>query len=370
MSEKKERFNSFDTIKFLVVFLGCTIGHFWQFTPKSYDAVCETAAMSKIIDVLTHFTFLHTHSFMELLFMVSGFQMYVAYHKRLSEGQLSFEEYFKKRIKRLYPPMIISTIVMSIGLLVYKHYMLSDWCGAPFIPRAFVMSMLGIQAWNSDIHVLNGPLWFLSVLLLCIIVYYWIERIGARFKLSEFALFIPIVFALSHFYDQSVFIWLHNDVCRGLFGFFLGAVFAAAYRNIDKKKLTVCSVVCILAYLPLFFGFYEECMIDPTDRATITSLLVYGPVLLLLALYPKADAVVGVKPLSFMGKTSFHLYCLNFPFYIWMMIFNIRLGLNINYESFWIFWLFVILQLALSVALYYLIDKDGWKINKDKRTKQ
>jgi len=364
MSEKRERFNSFDTIKFYVVFVGCTIGHFWQFTPKSYDAVCETAAMSKIIDVLTHFSFLRTHSYMELLFMISGFQMYIAYHERIAGGKLDFASYFKKRFERLYPPMIISTVVMSIGLLVYRHYMLSDWCGVPFIPRAFVMSILGIQAWNSDIHVLNGPLWFLSVLILCIIVYYWIERIGARFSLSVFALFIPIVFALSHLFDMSVFAWLHTDVSRGLFGFFTGAVFAAAYRYFDKKKLTIYSLVAILLFLILYFGFYEECLADGLDRTAITPVLVYGPMLLLLAMYPKADAIVGVKPLAFMGKTSFHLYCLNFPLYLWAMIFNVRFSLNINYESFWIFWLFVILQLVLSVVLYYLIDKKSWRVAK------
>lgn len=108
---------------------------------------------------------------------------------------------------------------------------------------------------------------------------------------------------------------------------------------------------------------------DPFDRTSITCMLIYGPLLMLLASYPKVDAIVGVKPLAFMGKTSFHLYCLNFPFYLWMMVLNVRLGLNINYESFWIFWVFVILQLALSVALYYLIDKEGWKFNKSTKAK-
>jgi len=165
-------------------------------------------------------------------------------------------------------------------------------------------------------------------------------------------------------YDQSVFAWLHNDVSRGFFGFFAGCVFAFAYRTFDKKKLTIFSIICILACQPLYWGFYEEFMMEGADRAAIVTMLVFGPLLLLLAMYPKFDAIVGCKPLSFMGKTSFHLYCLNFPFYLWVMIFNVRFSLNINYESFWIFWLFVIIQLVLSVGLYYLIDKKYWRVKK------
>lgn len=357
MEAKKERFNSFDTLKFLMIFIGSTIGHFWQFTPKQYDAVCETALMSKIVDALTHFSFLHTHTFMEFLFMMSGFQLYLAYHNRIKNNEISFVDFFKKRFVRLYPPMIISTIVMSVGLLVYKHYTLEEWCGVFFMPKAFIMSILGIQAWTTDTHVLNGPLWFLSVLVLCIIVYYLVERISAKYNLAVLGLFIPIILALGHFFDPSMFIWLHNDVCRGFYGFFAGAIFAAAYRYFDKKKFMITSIVFVILYIPLFFGFYDIALADGVERAVITCLMFYGPVIIILACNPKIDSIIGCKPFQYLGKISFHLFCLNFPFYLWMMIFNVRFSLNINYDSFWIFWLFIIVQVLLAMLMHYLIDE-------------
>lgn len=357
MEAKKERFNSFDSLKFIIIFIGSTIGHFWQFTPKQYDAVCETAWMSKIVDALTHFSFLHTHTLMELLFMMSGFQMYLAYHERIKDDKISFIDFFKKRFVRLYPPMIISTVVMSIALLAYRHYAQTEWCGVFFMPKAFMMSILGVQAWMSDTHVINGPLWFLSVLVLCLIVYYLVERIGARYKMGILALFIPIVMALGHFFDPSMFIWLHNDVCRGFFGFFLGAVFAALYRYFDKKKFAIVSIIFMILYLPLFFGFYDIVLADGVERGVMTSLMFYGPLIIVLACFPKLDAIIGVKPLVYMGKASFHLYCFNFPFYVLLQTMNIRFSLNINYDSFYTFWILIIIQIVMAIVLHILIDE-------------
>ena len=356
MEAKRERFNSFDTLKFLMIFIGSTIGHFWQFTPKQYDAMCEAPWMSKIVDVLTHFSFLHTHTFMEFLFMMSGFQLYLAYHDRIKDEKISFVDYFKKRFIRLYPPMIISTIVMSVGLLVFKHYTQTEWSGVFFMPKAFMMSILGIQAWMSDTHVLNGPLWFLSVLVLCILVYFLMERIAARFKMGVIALFIPIAMALGHFFDPSMFTWLHNDVCRGFYGFFAGAVLAAAYRYFDKNKFRTVSIILIICGILLYATSYDVALVDGVERAVITCLLIYGPLIIVLATVPKLDAIIGAKPLSNLGKISFHLFCINFPFYLWVSILNVRLGLNINYDSFWIFWLFIIIQIGLAVLMHYLVD--------------
>lgn len=358
MAGQTNRFKSFDTIKFIAVLLCTTIGHYFQFTSISYQPVCETRWMTLIVRALEYLTSKHTHSLMELLFLVGGFQLYIAYHDRIQDNAISFTEYFKKRFVRLYPPMILSVIVMSVGVIIFKRVTGAEWRGVFFLTKAFVMSLLGVQAWTSDIHVLNGPLWYLSVYIFCIVIYYPLERISAKYKISIMTMFIPVVVALCHYFNPTVvFSLISNDMCRGLYGFFLGTAFAAAYRYFTKKQLTVCGTIMIITGVILYILLVDQIMLDPNEGAIIMSILVWGPLVTLLALYPKADDIVGFVPISFLGKTSIHLYCINFPFLLWMAVIPTLFGYTFLYDSFYIFVLFIVLQIGLSVLLYYIIDK-------------
>lgn len=358
MTKQNSRFGSFDTLKFIAVLLCTTIGHYYQFTPISYQRVCETGWMTAVVNFMEYITSKHTHSLMELLFLIGGFQIYIAYHDRIKEAKITFFEYFKKRVIRLYPPMIISVVVMSIGLILFEKLFSFEWRGVYFLFKAFVMSILGVQAWTSDVHVLNGPLWYLSVYILCIIVYYFIERFSDKYKAGIFPMFVPVIMALSHYFNPSVtFTFLNKDICRGFYGFFIGCILACAYRTFNRKQITIVSTVLILASIVLYTVFYEAYLVDETERAIITCLILYGPVILLLASYPALDRIIGCRPLAFLGKASFHLYCLNFPFLLWAMLIPSAFGYTLLYDSFYIYILFIIVQVVMSIALYYLIDK-------------
>lgn len=358
MAGQTNRFKSFDTLKLIAVLLCTTIGHYFQFTPISYQPVCEMRWMTLIVRFLEYLTSKHTHSLMELLFLVGGFQIYIAYHDRIQNNTISFIDYFKKRFVRLYPPMILSVIVMSIGAILFKRVAGAEWRGVFFLTKAFVMSLLGVQAWTSDIHVLNGPLWYLSVYIFCVIIYYPLERFSAKFKTSVILMFVPVIVALCHYFNPTViFSYISNDLCRGLFGFFLGTVFAASYRYFTRKQLTVSGIPMILIGIVLYVLLQEQIMLDPNEGAVLLTPLVWGPIVTLLALYPRADKIVGFRPLSFLGETSIHLYCINFPFLLWAALIPTVLGYTFIYDSFYIFVLFIVLQIGLSIFLYYLMDK-------------
>ena len=56
----------------------------------------------------------------DLFFILSGMTFAIAYRKRIADGQLSFHGFITNRIKRLFPMMIISTVVMTI--MEYMYY--------------------------------------------------------------------------------------------------------------------------------------------------------------------------------------------------------------------------------------------------------
>jgi len=355
--KEKERFDSFDVLKYLAVLVTTVVGHYFQFTPAGLEPACETAFLSSVGKFLANFTLLHTHTLMEFLFLAGGFQIYLAYHDRITENKISFFDYFKKRFIRLYPPMIISVLVMSAGLLLFKRVTGEEWRGIFFTFKGFVMSLLGTQAWASDIHVINGPLWYLSVYILCVILYFFLEKASVKYNLHVTVLFVPVVAALCHYFDPTTFTFIHMDVTRGLYAFFLGSVFACAYRYFEKKQLTVYCAVSIAVCILLYIVKREELLFDGTERAVLLSFGLYGPLLIILALYKKIDRLIGIKPLKFLGKTTFHLYCANFPVLLWIKLIDETCSLGINFNLFSVFVVTTLLQMGIAVLMYYLVDE-------------
>lgn len=56
----------------------------------------------------------------DLFFILSGMTFVAAYKNKITLGVISFHDFMINRIKRLFPMMVISTIVMTI--MEYIHY--------------------------------------------------------------------------------------------------------------------------------------------------------------------------------------------------------------------------------------------------------
>ena len=360
MKERKY-IKSFDSLKGIAVLLACTIGHYWQFTPAEYRCVGENAWFVKFTDSITQFAFKNTYTLMELLLMISGFQLFY-YYDIIERKKVTFGDYLKKRVTRLFPMTIISTLVMVAGLWSYSSIVGSDWHKTELRGRFIVENLLNIQAWGNTFHTLNGPLWYVSVYFFCCILFFALVKLGEKLNFRYFIMAVPVLLGIfwgDKGYDKVL---LNADMCRGYVGFFAGVLVAAIIENVAKKKLYRYSIVSIIGYL-IFYSFCESTMYtnNNLDKVLPVLMFFYAPLLILLSQNKVMDDIVGNKVLAGLGKISYSLYVWNFPFYIWLAVIEKKCHLHIPYSAPYMYWVMAIVQILLAICSYFFIEKPIYK---------
>ncbi len=359
MNDKKY-IKSFDSLKGLVVLFAVTLGHYWQFTPGEYWCQGNEGWFTNLTNGVTHFSF-NTYTFMELLLMISGFQLFFQYDK-IAEKKIDFNNYIKKRVFRLFPMTVISTIVMVIGLASYQALTGEVWYGTEIRGRYIVENLLNVQVWGNNFHTLNGPLWYVSVYFFCCILYYALVRIGERINMKYTIMFVPILVGIFLGDKALNVLLLNNDMCRGYVGFFLGVLTAWLVRNLSKKKVYITSTVFIVSYIIYYTFCHDMVYTDNTlDKALPTLVFFYVPLLMLLFVNDTLDKVVGNKVLFGLGKISYSLYVWNFPFLLWVAVIEKSFGLQIPYAVNYMYWIMPVLQILIAVASYYGLEKPIYK---------
>lgn len=119
-------------------------------------------------------TFNHGHIGVDFFFMLSGFVISYAYDDRWKSNAshpLTIGNFFKRRLIRLHPMLIIGAIIGTIAFLLQGGV---TWEGntisLPWVVMALVLTMLFIPAYagagyeirgNGEMFPLNGPAWSL-----------------------------------------------------------------------------------------------------------------------------------------------------------------------------------------------------------------
>ena len=169
----------------------------------------------------------------ELFFILSGYFMF-KYISKIKDG-LSFKDFFKQRYLRFLPVMAATSIVYSICLYIYTNVLNLTWFNYKFSLWGTIVSSLGLsEGWGLKNPFINYPNWYISVLLICFIVFYLMVYISKKKKISEvllFALVILLGFTISN-YGIS-FLFMTSQVARGYYAFFFGIILAII---LNKKK--------------------------------------------------------------------------------------------------------------------------------------
>lgn len=158
-------------------------------------------------------------------FMLSGFVISCGYRDRILRGQTDFGGFIKKRLMKIYPMYLITDAVHAC-LLVYEEGMILNF--RSILPNLFMIT----TGWVDDIYPYNVSCWFVSVLLLCYIIYYVLCR-TAR-KNPQLVLYLEIGMVLWGYLLLSKgwnvpFCYSHDG--EGLLNFFIGCVLFEIYER-------------------------------------------------------------------------------------------------------------------------------------------
>lgn len=252
------------------------------------------------------------------------------------EGDLDVLDFYKRRLKRLYPPLLFFMLLLTTWILLFQSDVLQNFRGG------YISSVLGVNNWWQIFQKLSyfdqytrtavfTHLWTMALELQFYLLWPWIilalHRFDAKHLRRNTALVSLALAALSGLLMFFIYL-IGNNVTRVYYGtdtrafsFLFGAVLACVlsknrlvnlYRMVPRMQWTLVSVVTVLLSLLLLFFL-------PGDRGITYYGGMFVANLVLLVLQAMSASPHGVlgrvmeNPLFvYLGERSYSLYLWQF----------------------------------------------------------
>ncbi|MBE6335099.1 MAG: acyltransferase [Lentimicrobiaceae bacterium] len=318
-------------------------------------------------------TFNHGHIAVDFFFMLSGFVISYAYDDRWktpqsSSKKLTIGTFFKRRLIRLHPMLIIGAFIGLITFLIQGGV---KWDGSttPFhwTMIAFVLTLFFIPAYpgapydirgNAEMFPLNGPSWSLFFEYIGNIIYaLFIRRLSNKI-LTLFTILIGLLWTWFVAFDISGYDMIgigwtldsanfFGGLLRMLFPFSLGMLLARNFKPVKIKGIFWIATI-------ILFTLFSIPYIPKTANISINGIYELCCIMLVFPILVWLGASGTTKPFTakicnFLGDISYPLYIVHYPimylFYAWL-IDNQLYSLK---ET----WLAVILVMIINIALAY-----------------
>lgn len=242
-------------------------------------------------------------------FFVSGFLSAHASRKRILSESVDFKGYVLKKLDKLYPPLFISTILMLIFEILRN--------GRDFFDFYMLFRSLTVvsSGWIDIFEVYNYPMWFISVLLLCYVIYYFVSKQ----KSDGYYITVFLLFILGYYFQCNDFNipFMFKRSGIGYFNFFAGVLTYELFKNIDRDKkhtaLNICSFVCVFGFLALIAVKYYTGL-DFIGETEAFVAVVFFPALFFISIFNKTfSRILCIKPLAALGRISMPVYYFHMP---------------------------------------------------------
>ncbi len=241
----------------------------------------------------------------ELFFVISGICA-AKWISTMCEND-TFPIYISKRIRRLLPLAALSVIVASVESLLYFKVHNVWLYDKPFDLAGAIFACMGIQAgWATENPMINNPLWYLSVLLLCYVLFYFVTWMAKRVNVSPYYFYYLIIFGglgISTYGIDMPF--MNGYSSRGYIAFFWGIVFARIMRQIDihSRRIQFISIIEVSGMIFLIIIGYSINIIF-----LVTFIL--WPAVIIICYSPVVVKVLerGRIIWNFWAKVAFNMY--------------------------------------------------------------
>lgn len=291
--------------------------------------------------------FLKANVGVSYFFILSGFIMIVAYHKK---ERINYFDYYKNRFARIYPLYVV-------GLLLYLVTRYSNFS----IDKGFLY-LLGLQSWiPGEAMILNFPGWSISV---------------------EFLFYLIFPLLYNHFYSKgnksiwvvTIIIWIITQVFCNLYAdssyyegphtksheflyyfplmhineFLVGNLAGLFFVKNSKQKNYDVPVVIIFTAVLLFLIFI------PLFYHNGLMALLFIPLIIFIS---RNNGVLtrlfSLKPMEYLGEASYAIYITHIPvLYILREILKeYNLGIDI------VFCIYIVVLIVTSILFYQFIEK-------------
>lgn len=310
----------------------------------------------------------HGYLAVDFFFLLSGFVIGHAYNDRWQ--QMSLKQFFKRRLIRLHPMIILG---MTIGAICFYFSASPDLfplvADTPFV-QLFLMMLLGyllipitipmdIRGWQ-EMYPLNGPAWSLFFEYIANIIYALVLRKASTKLLTLLALLAAIwlaYFTITSPKGDIIGGWsisaeqLTVGFTRLAYPFLAGLLLYKTFKPINiANAFFWCSLLLILVLaIPRIGGHQQLWQNGIYDAAMIIFIF---PLIIFLGASGTIKNKLVSKFCKFLGDISYPIYMVHFPiayvFYAWVT--NNKLSLAQA-------WPMGLVAFTVSIVLAYLALK-------------
>ena len=283
----------------------------------------------------------HGHIAVDFFFILSGFVISYAYDDRW--GKMSLGGFFKRRLIRLHPMLIMGAVVGMISFLLTGC---QQWSGE-VTPISWVMIALLLTIFmvpalpglpyevrgNGEMFPLNGPMWSLFFEYIGNILYALVIRRLSTKLLAVLTAILGVLHAwifvgdLSG-YDSVGIGWTIDTInfwgglVRMLFPFSMGMLLARIFKPREVKgAFWICSAMLIAVFAVPYIA--KSGAISLNSLYEVVCIAVIFPFIVWLGACGRGGDNYTGRINNFLGELSYPLYIVHYPimyiFYKWLI---------------------------------------------------
>lgn len=259
----------------------------------------------------------YTWMFVEVFLAISGFMMAYNYKERIPN--MDFGPFFLKRYLSIMPLYWLTDICMWIVMILGSVFSGEMVVREGYTFLLVILEFLGIfRGWGGySVSPLNGPLWTVSSLLLCYIIFYIICRISNnsrnRYSIIVFVLFLSSL-SIKLYLDEcdNLLLLYDKDTYMCIASFIMGLILYEIYTGVSCLGGKVLAIMYWIILLAASVIIISEGMTDLSIMGKDTSMVaifIFCPLTILSSLYIKSiRKILSTKVFCFLGAISMSVY--------------------------------------------------------------
>lgn len=286
-------------------------------------------------------------------FMVSGFLTNHTYKTRILDKKINFFAFVKRKVQKLYPLYFLS----NLYLLIVNIYSIG-FNNAFKIKDVLIIASMTCWGWVKNVRPYNFPCWFVSVLVLCYILYFLLVKLfGANLKYYMISICFMVLlggFLILKDYEFP-FLYLQNG--EAYINFFMGVFLNEILLKIKNKNkfYLICFILGLLG------------SINTLEFKIIISLFICPLIIILATQLKHLAKILSCLPFFLLGKLSMSIFFLHGPLYISFAFLRNKVliisNLNMKIQLVIFFILLILVSTITEIFQNFVIKK----IIKDKK---
>ncbi len=291
----------------------------------------------------------------ELFFVLSGYFMFPYIEK--IRGGLPLKRFFLPRLKRLLPMVAIAAFGYQGLVFCYIKFVGTEWFMKPSGLWHTIVAALGMQegwVFKENTYV-NYPVWYVSVLLLCYVVFFCGTYIASQKKISARYVYLFLIFlgiAIESY--QWNYPFLNAYTARGYYAFFAGALLSTyCYEKKTGRKEGILSLLVVL----LLVSLIAFCPALVKNGIHYISTFILYPALILVFKTEPALRILSGRAMKTVADIAFHTYLWHLPIIVFVLLLLNKVFMGADIRTRACMWIFAAASFAIGTLSYFLYEK-------------